>query len=293
MDNDQKINNLNNWLCEFQEDLKKIISKYRFSNHALSSEDLISEINIALLQKFDDFSSECDKGIKDQPTFKKVAYRYARNYISWMAKGASHKDQKYLSNRVSGDANSPCSFGSETQTVFDSALALEGREDEFFVELSKSNKFQNIISWIFDYSDFLTPHQKNVLELSLSGKNIIEISKLLEVSHQAVQSLLAGVSEEIKAHICVTLNDENSDRTIIKNGLKSVKSLFGPNRLKPSITNRDGSAILKYLSKKPKKYSLRDLVDIFNGQYKITQISAFVNRNKYSNLLKKKNLKTN
>lgn len=286
MDKNKKIENLNIWLCEFQEDLNKIVSKYKYSSHVLSREDLISEINIALLKEFDKFCLDGDKQVTDQATFKKVAYCYARNYISWTSKGTTAKDKKYRSNRVDG-------VDAEGNSVFDSVSILEGKEDDFFINLYKSDKFKNIISWIFDYSDFLTPHQKNVLELSLAGKNLIEISKLLNVSHQAVQSLLSGVTEEIKSHILVTLNHENSDSAIIEKGHKSIKSLFGADRLKPSISNSDGLVLRKRLSDKPKKYSLNDLSNFFGNKYKVSQISAFVNRNKYSHLLNKKTLKTN
>ena len=50
---EEQVAQFNIWLEDYQVDLNRIIGKYRRSGHMLTHEDLISEINIALLKKRD------------------------------------------------------------------------------------------------------------------------------------------------------------------------------------------------------------------------------------------------
>ncbi len=81
---EEQINQFNLWLQDFQTDIIKIVGKYRKSYHKLSSEEVISEINISLLKKR---TGLIEYMIKNdgfhQQNFKRSAFVYSRNLISW------------------------------------------------------------------------------------------------------------------------------------------------------------------------------------------------------------------
>ena len=201
---DQETFNL--WLSDYQKDFVKIVGKFRRPNHPLSSDEIISEINLTLIKKREKLINQEESIIADQVTFKKVSYAYAKNYIVWTAGGATNKDKKYLKKRSDGVITTD----EGEKTLFEYVCETIGSEDEGFRKLEDSDKFQNILKWIFDYSHFLTSHQKNVLELVLTGKTLQEIGQLLGVTHQAVSALSIEVFRRIQNHIKVDLSDGNT-----------------------------------------------------------------------------------
>lgn len=281
------INQLNTWLSEFQLDLLKIVNKYRYDKHVLSSEDIVSEINIALLKKINQENFAVDAKIENVINFKKMAYSYARNYIAWTADGASNRDKRYISSRQDGVVKSE----DGDVTVFESICSTVGKEDIFFQQLNSSDKFQNILSWIFDYSHFLTPHHKNILELMLSGRTLDEVGDLTGVTHQAISAISLDMFELIKSNVNIKLNDEDSDKLKIKKGNEAINYLFGPSRSTKTFLEQDIEKITKALKNNPNKYSLIDLSKLCNKKYTSKQICAFVNSTKVNNLLKKKTVK--
>ena len=159
--NSIKENLFNDWLSEYQSDFAKIVGKHRLDRHPLSAEEIISEINIGILKKKDSLIYGEGSVMDCHSTFKKVAYAFARNFVSWTADGVSLKDKKYLTLRKDGvvsteDEGEISLFEYVSQTI--------GSEDPFFQKFNTSKKFSNIMKWILLYSEFLNPHQKNLLE---------------------------------------------------------------------------------------------------------------------------------
>lgn len=280
---DKKIEKFNQWLSCYQEDLSRIVGKYRFANHALEHDEVISEINLGVIKSYEKLALDSEKPVKTESDFKKIVYSYARNYIKWTADGVSNRDKKYIMNRQDGVVT----FDGEGKTVFESICETIGKEDSFFASLNDSDKFQNILSWIFDFSHFLTPHQKNILELLLSGKNLDEVGDLTGVSHQAISSISIEMFAAIKNNVKVSIGDDDSDKLKIKEGYSSIKKLFSLERKSRMMNLKDLSFIKSRLIENPKKYTLIDLVDMLKGKYSSRQICAYVNRNKYNIYLKK------
>lgn len=218
-------NKFDEWLVEYQEDFARIIGKYRLSNHALDSDDMLSEINLAV---FKDREKILNSDIDDQKSFNKLMYSYARNHIKWKSDGSSFRDKKYIQHKK--DSTHTNSEGS-TATLFELMCDIEGEEDEFQSKLNQSDKAANIIKYIKNYSHFLSPHQKNVLDLLLMGKNFPQMAELLGVSHQAVQSVCSDIMAKIKSYIKVKMNAEDESKLLSK-GHESIKYLFGAERQK-------------------------------------------------------------
>jgi len=279
----KKIDQFNNWLSEYQDDLNKIVGKYRLTYHALEHDEVISEINLGILKSYGKILSDPSRAINSQLEFNKMAYSYARNYIKWTADGVSQKDKKYIEKRSDGTVD----IDGEEKTVFESVCETIGIDDEFFQSLSESDKFQNLLSWIFDYSHFLSPNQKNILELILSGKNFDQIGDLLGVTHQAISFASIEMFNRIKNHVKVNINDSESDKLKIKKGISAINNLFGEERSRPKLSPQDAQLIKSTLINNPSEYTLYDLENLINRRSNWRQICVFTNRNKMHPFLKK------
>lgn len=281
---DQKV--FNDWLSLYQEDFVKIVGKFRRNSHPLSLEEIISEINHGFIKSSEKLINQEDTILKDHTTFKKVAYAFARNHIAWTSDGVSKKDKNYLSKR--SDTMVKTNEG-EDKTLFEYVCETIGDQDESFKKLEESDKFQNILKWIFDYSHFLTDHQKNVLELVLSGKSQEDIGEFLGVTHQAISAITIELFQKIKNHIKVDVNNGNSDAKIIKDGHSSVKNLYGDNRIKSRrVDPKKLDKIKKLIHLKPKTYTFDDLSQKVGKSISPQQIAAWINSQKFNNLIKKK-----
>lgn len=212
------------WLIEYQDDLVKIIGKHRYDKHEMSVDEILSEVNTYVVSKPDKLIQQ---GVKDQASFKKTCYTFARNIIKWTAKGKSVKDQKYKNQKV--DYVIEDEDGSKT--AFEYICSTIGEEDPDFAKLDVSQKHSNIVKWILDYSWFLNSRQKNILPYVMQGKTMDEIAEPLNITHQAVSHLMRDAFEKIKNHVKVDL-DSDDDATIIHNGRDSINFLFGDGRKK-------------------------------------------------------------
>ena len=272
------------WLSNHQSDFVKIVNKYRASYHPLSVEDIISEINLGLLKK-KEYLINGEKALSNYVDFQKVAYAYARNYIAWTADGVTNKDKKYLNNRKDGIVNDE---DDGEMSLFDFICQTLGEDDKFFKELDRSEKFQNIFKWIFEYSHFLNPHQKNILQLILEGHQFNKIAELTNVTHQAISAMAIEIFDNIKSHIKVDVRDSNSDSKIISEGHASINHLFGEKRFNQrKINTKLLYKILNTIESNPKRYTFRDLSKMTQGILTPKQICAYVCRNRKHFLIKK------
>ena len=272
------------WLSGHQKDFAKIVSKHRASYHPLSVEDIISEINLGLLKK-KDYLINGEKALSDHTDFQKVAYAYARNYIAWTADGVTNKDKKYLTQRKDGVVTTE---DSGEVSLFEFICESLGEDDKFFNELDRSQKFQNIFKWILEYSHFLNPHQKNILQLILEGHQFNKIAELTDVTHQAISAMVIEIFENIKSHIKINVKDADSDSKIISEGHASINRLFGDKRFnKRKVNTQLLHKIARTIESSPKKYTFRDLSDMTNGVLSPKQICAYVCRNRKHFLIKK------
>jgi len=208
------------WLEGYQNDLIKIISKHRKSRHALSVEEILSDVNNHFLSKI---TNKMD--FENEASCRKFLYRMAVQFVRWTAKGSTNKDQKYLSYKVDALVGSNIE-DQNIETVFDLAIYTIGEEDEYFKDLNKSNKYYNIKKWIFDYSDIITEQQKAVLPFIMKGQTLDEVGDALNITHQAVSSLVLDAFDRIKRNIDIS----KSEKEILKKGNDSISYLYGNKR---------------------------------------------------------------
>jgi predicted DNA-binding protein YlxM (UPF0122 family) len=213
------------WLSEYQDDLIKIVSKYRRPQHVQSVEEIISDINNHMLSKLIDMQFD------NQVEFKKFTYRTAINFVKWNAKGSTNKDKKYYQHRVDVLVKSE---DPDIETAFDLAVITLGQDDPEFEAMNKSTKFENIKKWIFEYSNFLSSNQKTILPYVLKGRKLSDIADAIGVTHQAVSFMVIEIFERIKSNIKIKYTDEDE---ILSIGNRSVKFLFGKKRLESRRKN--------------------------------------------------------
>ena len=282
--NSTKEDLFNEWLSEYQSDFAKIVGKYRLDRHPLSAEEIISEINIGILKKKDSLIYGESSVMDCQSTFKKVAYAFARNFVSWTADGVSLKDKKYLTLRKDGvvsteDEGEISLFEYVSQTI--------GSEDPFFQKFNASKKFSNIMKWILLYSEFLNPHQKNLLELVVSGHKFNVIADLTNVTHQAISAAMIDIFDAIKSHVKIDLLGDANDGQKIKEGHESVRYLFGKERVAERSSNKsDLDKILSLVVNNPKKFTVHDLELKLSSRMSAKQICAYLCKNKHHKFLK-------
>lgn len=210
------------WLSAYQPDLIKVVGKHIKPHHKLSTEEVVSDVNNYFLTKL------IDKEFENQIGFNKFTYRVARNFIGWTAKGSVRKDQVYNESKV--DYTVADEEGGE-KTAFEYICETIGAEDTAFTKLDKSDKYQNILKWLLDYSEILTPRQKNILPFVLKGKTLDDLAKALNVTHQAISLSILDMYERIKSHIKISIN-EDCDKSVLIQGNKSIQYLFGGERKK-------------------------------------------------------------
>lgn len=214
------------WLGDYQPDLLKIVGKHKKSHHKLSVEEIVSELNNYFINKVDNIL-ENHPEIKDEKVFKYFLYKMARNFISWTSGGGhSSKYKKYI--RLKVDYTVTDDEDGE-KTAFEHICDTLGEQDPEFVKLNQSEKYENILKWLIDYSDVLTPRQKNLLPFVLQGKTLDDLGKALKVTHQAISHSILDMHDRIKSYLKININ-EDCDKTVLIEGNKSINYLFGEER---------------------------------------------------------------
>ena len=219
-----QIDKYNDWLEQFQEDIKRIIGKYRYSNHLLSEEELISEINLSLLKKRSDLILyiKNNKGF-NQENFKHSAFIYARNLVKWSHMSLCNKS--YVKRRVDGTV-----YDEEDgfKSTFEAIVDKEGHEEEGY-NFDDKNKQKALLKIIKEYSSILTPHQKLIFTYLEQGFTHEQIAEKLGVTHQAVSFSFVEIKNRIKTQFGdVSLRDNSYDKVskgkiAIKQFLKQLK----------------------------------------------------------------------
>lgn len=208
------------WLSDYQDGMIKIISKHRRPEHKLSVEEIVSEVNNHFINTL------CDKVFENEIEFRKFVHMTCRNFVKWTSKGwFSYRERNYQERKddswiKSDDGDS---------TIFDYMCQTIGAEDPNFAKLNHSDKHNNIIKWLLDYSDILTPRQKNIFPFVLQGKTLDELGEALGVTHQAISHSILDIYDRIKSYIKIDINEDCDTEFLIK-GNKAINYLFGVER---------------------------------------------------------------
>ena len=219
----QDIAKYNKLLADFQPDIRYIIRRFRKNFHALSEEEVASEVNKRLLSYKSRYIKH-DRACLTEDGFKRFAYACTKNAVFWTMKGATGKDERYRKTFTTCSFMAPDgSDESESEWVF--KVMTSAKEDSFLEEIDKPNNVELILKWIRDYSDFLSDKEMIVFNDYVSGKPQKETAITINETRQSVACIQKTVADKIKSNIKVNINQDNSSARI-KKGYKSINHLF-------------------------------------------------------------------
>jgi len=275
-----QIKKYNIWLEDFQEDIERIIAKYRYNTHLLSAEELASEINLSLLKKRNNLILYIKNNkIFNQKSFKHCAFIYARNLIKWSQGTLINKS--YIKRRVDGTV-----YDEENglKSTYEAIMEKEGVEDAGY-NFDEKEKQKKILKIIKDYSSILTNEQRKVFAYLESGFSHDEIAIKLNITRQAVSASFIEIKNKVRAHFNgFSLKDESYDK--VTKGNNAIEDFFNTPRC--SIEKKDRDKIGKILILNPKKYTSKDLCEHFFGnKYNYKQIVSLCVKQGWYPLLKK------
>ena len=214
----------NNLLADFQTDIRYIIRRFRRNFHILSEEEVASEVNKTLLTHQSKYISH-DRACLTKDGFNRFAYACTKNCVFWTMKGVSWKDERYQKTFTT------CSFmmpeesdASDSQWIF--KIMHSAKEESFLEEVDEPDNIEVILKWIRDYSDFLSDKEMIVFNDYVSGKPQRETAIIINETRQSVAVIQKTITEKIRSHIKVKINQDNSAARI-KKGYESINHLFG------------------------------------------------------------------
>ena len=224
-----KINKMNNnsnlfdqFLIEFQEDIKRIVGKKKKSFHALSDEEIYSECNLHLLKNKDKILETFKDKELTQSDFKKIAYHYAKNECVW----SHYRFQNQAYNRRKSDGFIQTDEG--TQTIFDSTIQSKGKEnedldnDKMFIKSNVDN-FLHILS---EYSYILSATELKIVSYIKAGLNQELISQKLGVTHQAISFACIEIQKKLNNYFSFEEIKLGASPKSISKGNQSIENFF-------------------------------------------------------------------
>ena len=260
------------YLISYQEDMNKIVGKHRRNNHKLSHDELLSEINMALI-KYKGSILEKLQDDFDEVSFKKMAYTFVRNQISW-----SHSKQmnhKYVNRRV--DRVHETEEGAKT--TFEMSILTQGEEEEYYDSFDRNEKCSYLLKMIKEYSDILTDGEIKVLTMLENGDTHEEISNKLSITRQAVSICAIHVSEKIRSHIKIDdIKDLNYDN--VEKGKKAISSFFTPENGNAKMQEGHKKQLKEILLNNVEVYTPEEISEkFFKNIYTYHQIISFASKN--------------
>ena len=263
------------YLENFQEDIKKIIGKYRRPNHHLSPEELASEVNHSLLEKRDSVISNFE-GEFTESNFKKIAYAFVRNVLKWSQWRIGQSP--YVGKRT--DVEHYTEDG--VKSSFDMALDTNGCGEDFYEDFDRNSKCKFLLKMVKDYCSIFTDQEVKVLSFLEKGMKHAEIADRLGVTHQNISILSISVGDKIKAHLAKDALTDSSYNDVAK-GRKSISDFFTSDPNMSPMKDEDKPALRAFLLENARAYTSLGASEAFlNGKYSNRQVAAFASKNKLS-----------
>ena len=223
---EDNLDSFHNFLSNFQEDITKLVGKFRRSYHLMSVEDIISEINFDLVKKSDVFLRHCfeDDTCSEELTFnifQKYAVTFIKNKVKWThyaPKLQKYNDRKQDSWYFTEDG---------VKTTFDIATENKGVVDDNFENFDKYDNLKNFFHIIDKYSELLTPQEREIIPFLSMGWTHERIAQNFGVTHQAIQQRIANVKEKIRSRFDIQ-SVISEDVSGISKGINAIESIFSP-----------------------------------------------------------------
>ena len=274
-----KTNFFNYCLQNFQEDIRRIIGKFRYSNHHLESEEIASRANLMLLKNREHIIRDYE-GVFNEEAFRKTAYVYCRNIIGWSH--SKENKSKYVTQRT----DNIITTDEGPKTSFEFAIATEGYEEEGFEAFDSNDKFKILLHVIKEYCHILTDGELKILSCLESGMTHEQISDKFDITRQAVSHSALILFDKIKSHFSSdVLNDNNSEK--VSKGNEAIE-LFFKRVDHIEMTKEDKKSLKNTLLSNIREYNVQEISQKFkNGKYNKYQILSFCNKNKLSFCLKR------
>lgn len=229
-------------LVNYQEDLRRIIQKYRNKSGGLSVEDIVSTINFQLIKTKDKFFEKFGYEFK-KSDFGRWAYAFARNNCEWDESRDFHK-RKHLKDGT---------FYTEEgeKTLFDIVCDSQGEENEELEEFDANGKIKAIEKLVNKYSYVLTENEKEVFELLLKGYTEERLSDKFKVTRQAINVTKQRIYAKLQSSYNLSVEDvPNVPLKEIRGHVEVMEDMFErieKRRLKdPRATSRCNRNPYKY-----------------------------------------------
>ena len=271
------------FITEYQPHLIRIVGKHRLPNHHLTADEVISEVNMELLKNQDDIQEKCADGSQTsderQVIFRKLAYSYTRNTISWRHWAIS--DSKAVRKRL--DILHHTAEG--VKSTFEVVSETYGEKDESIEEWDSLEKMKHVLRMVRAYSSLLTERELLVLRWYETGAIQEEIADRLGVTHQAISIMFSGICKKIQSSLNVEFSSDDTSHKVSA-GNKAIASLFSPSGLK-RFCDADRSELLKFVRDHRGEYTSKELAKAFNdGAYTEQQVLGYLRSQKLAHLVK-------
>jgi|TARA_R110000824_G_scaffold54248_8_gene149729 predicted DNA-binding protein YlxM (UPF0122 family) len=261
------------YLSEYQDDINRIVGKFRYSSHQLSHDEVVSEANLSLIRKRDEILTNFDEEF-NEVNFKKIAYRFVRNVIKWTQWRIVHSS--YVKKRTDFQHMTEDGF----KSTYEVAVETNGYEEEFYENFDRATKCEYLLKMIREYSGILTDAEIKVLSFLEKGLTQDEIAEKLGVTHQAISCSSIKIFDKIKAHFGSKVIKDESFNNVSK-GHKAIGDFFSKEGQNTPMEDKDKEDLRNFLLKNAKLYTSRQVSEIFlRSKYSYNQIISFAVKNK-------------
>lgn len=276
---DHKFSELfDSFLADYQEDIHRIVQRYRKPYHTLSFDDLISECNLSLLKQKKKILESFNEADFTENDFKKIGYAYVRNTINWTH--YREKNSKDYKNKV--DMTYQTEDG--PKTTFELFIENEGEENAEIEASDSTDGYKKFFYILSKYSYLLSDAETKLMHFLSEGWNQDKISEELGITRQAVSFSFVNLQKKLSSYFSFDDIITHDSGKLVSKGKKAIDSFFS-NR-SPAITLKDKEEIKSFVSNYPYQYNSKEINEkLFNGKYYATQISSFCTQEGINSLL--------
>jgi RNA polymerase sigma factor (sigma-70 family) len=261
------------YLSKYQDDINRIVGKFRYSTHQLTHDEVVSEANLSLIRKRDEILTNFD-GEFDEVSFKKLAYRFVRNVIKWTHWRIVHSS--YVQKRTDLQHSTEDGF----KSTYELAVETNGYEEEFYEDFDRATKCEFLLKMVKEYSGILTDGEVKVLSFLEKGLTQDEIAEKLGVTHQAISCASIKIFDKIKAHFGSQAIKDDTFNDVSK-GHKAISDFFNKEDKNTPMENEDRGKLKNFLLQNARGYTSSQASKAFlNGKYNHQQIVSFSVKNK-------------